>query len=455
MTAKTYTQQLPEEKIMDDLENKKEEVQQEEPQLDMNKLAMLKAKLKSQGQEEMPAKLVAKKQRSLKFGIVGSGQAGSNLSEAFYKLGYNAVAINTASQDLKHLEMPEENKVLLNHTIGGAAKERSIGRDAALSGKQEIFNLVKEKLSDTDINIFCTSLGGGSGSGSIEVIMDVLVETGKPLMVVAILPMVSEDVQTKSNSLNALAEVAKLTQSKKIANLVLVDNSKIEHIFSNVNQMEFFTVANQAIVEPLDMLNHLAAMPSKLKPLDPLEFTKILVDGEGLSTYGVMEVEQFEEETAIAEAVFSNLSGALLADLDIKQSKYVGYCVVAHPETWKKIPAGAINYANAIIQESAGLPQGVFKGVYSLDTVPQDVVKVYTIISGCGLPSNRITSLKTEIQELSKTVKAKEENRNLNLTLDTGANESVSAVQKVKDQIAKKNSAFGRFAGGVVDRRKG
>ena len=35
-----------------------------------------------------------KKDRSIVFGIVGSGQAGSRIAEAFYNAGYDAVAIN-------------------------------------------------------------------------------------------------------------------------------------------------------------------------------------------------------------------------------------------------------------------------------------------------------------------------------------------------------------------------
>src|SRR3990167_7028294 len=37
---------------------------------------------------------------SIKIGVTGSGQAGSRLAETFYNLGYLAIAINTARQDL-------------------------------------------------------------------------------------------------------------------------------------------------------------------------------------------------------------------------------------------------------------------------------------------------------------------------------------------------------------------
>jgi hypothetical protein len=38
--------------------------------------------------------------------------------------------------------------------------------------------------------------------------------------------------------------------------------------------------------------------------------------------------------------------------------------------------------------------------------------------------------------------------------LNTGVNETVSEAQKVREKIAAKSSAFGKFMGAVVDKRK-
>ena len=62
-------------------------------------------------------------------------------------------------------------------------------------------------------------------------------------------------------------------------------------------------------------------------------------------------------------------------------------------------------------------------------------------------------SLKKRPRNTPKPLEGKDEARNLNLQLDTGTNETVSAAQKVKDKMAAKSSAFGKLVGGVVDRR--
>lgn len=452
MGATTITEQTQSEAIIDDV-SQTEVIKEESVNLD--KLAALKAKSQAkQKEEKMASKIVQKKERSLTLGILGSGQAGSRIAEAFYKLGYDAVVVNTAMQDLKFIDIPDSNKLLLEYGVGGASKELSIGAAAAEAHREVISQLVHEKLGNVQVNVLCLSLGGGSGAGSCEVLVDLLSEMSKPLVVMTVLPMDTEDAQTKSNALVTLAKLASYAQNKKIANLMVVDNAKIESIYQDVNQMDFYSTANKAIVNTLDVFNTLSAMPSSTKALDPMEFSKLLIDGEGLTVYGEFTVENYAEDTAIAEAVINNLSNNLLAEgFDLKQSKYVGFMVAANKEVWSKIPAVSINYASSMVNDLCGSPNGVFKGIYVIDS-PNNVVTVYSMFSGVGLPESRVTQLKNETKELQEKVKNKDEGRKLTLNIDTGANETVTAAQKIKNQIAAKNSTFGKFVGGTVDKRK-
>lgn len=456
MPVKHSIQHDKPEEVIDDMTNENEtEVKPAEESVDTSKLAALKAKSQAKQQEsKVASKIVSKKERSLALGILGSGQAGSRIAETFFKLGYDAVVVNTAMQDLKFIDIPDSNKLLLEYGLGGAAKEIEIGKAAAEAHRGEIMQLVNEKLASSQVNVLCLSLGGGSGAGSCETLVDLLSELGKPLVVITVLPMDTEDAQTKSNALETLSKLAKLTQTKKVNNLIVVDNAKIEAIYHDVSQVEFYGVANKAIVDPIDVFNTLSSMPSSVKGLDPMEWGKLFTDGEGLTVYGELVVDNYAEDTAIAEAVVNNLNGNLLAGgFDLKQSRYVGVIIAANKEVWSKIPSSSITYAMAMVNDQCGTPKGVFKGIYTIDT-PDPVVKVYSIFAGLGLPESRVSQLKKEAHEHASTVKGKDEQRNLNLQLDTGTNETVSAAQKVKEKIAAKSSAFGKLVGGVVDRRK-
>jgi cell division GTPase FtsZ len=452
MPATSVTEQDQKEEVVDDVSTA--EVKPSET-VDVSKLAALKAKSQAKQEEsKMAAKIVSKKDRSIVLGVLGSGQAGSRIAEAFFKLGYDAVAVNTAMQDLKFIDIPDSNKLLLEYGLGGAAKETEIGRAAAEAHRGEILQLVNEKLQSSQVNVLCLSLGGGSGAGSCETMVDILSSLGKPLVVVTVLPMDTEDAQTKANALETLSKLAKATQTKKVNNLIVVDNAKIEAIYHNISQVDFYGIANKAIVEPIDIFNTLSSLPSAVKGLDPMEWGKLFTDGEGLTVYGELTIENYAEDTAIAEAVVNNLNGNLLAGgFDLKQSRYVGVIIAANKEVWSKIPSSSITYAMAMVNDQCGSPKGVFKGIYTIET-PDPVVKVYSMFTGLGLPESRITQLKKDTAALQQNVKGKDEQRNLSLNLDTGTNETVSAAQKVKEKIAAKSSAFGKLVGGVVDRRK-
>lgn len=416
-----------------------------------DELELLKQKL---GKKNMPVTIVETRKRSMNFGIVGTGQAGSRVAEKFYDLGYETVVFNTAQQDLAHIKLPEERKLLLQYGLGGAAKELDIGREAAESHRNEINDLVSKFLEDSHVNILCLSLGGGSGAGSVDTMVDVLQAQGKPIVVIAVLPMDSDDGQTKSNSLETLAKIAKLTQDRRVQSIIVVDNAKIESIYSEVSQLKFFELANEVIVEPIDMFNTLSAEDSPVKALDSTEWAKLLIDGEGLTIFGNLVVSNYEDETSIAEAVLNNLSNNLLAEgFDLTQAKYAGWIVAANEKVLDKIPQRALTFANSLVQEKVPGTKIVFRGVY-VTKDPEDNVKVYSCFSGLGLPTSRLDALKKEVATSFAHAKSKDETRNLSLNLDTGKNATISEAQKVKEKIAAKNSSFGKFMGRVTDKRK-
>lgn len=452
MTVTSTKEEVKKEEIVDDLESNNNQTLNNEG-VDSEVLARLKAK-RIKKEEDMPPKIVEEKTRSISIGVIGSGQAGGRLAACFYKLGYNAIAVNTAAQDLKFIELPEQNKLLLEYGLGGAGKDLEIGYAAAETYKDQINELVNKRLGNNQLLLLCTSLGGGSGAGSAEVLVDILANLGKPVAVITVLPQASDDAQTKHNALVTLSKFAKMAQNKLIDNLILVDNARIEAIYSDVSQMDFFDVSNKAIINPIDAFNTLSSQPSSVKGLDPTEFGKLFTDGGGLSIYGQMDVHNYEDVDALANAIIDNLDGTLLASgFDLKQSRYVGVIFAASKSVWDKIPQAATTYAMAMVNDACGTPRGVFKGIYVIDT-DEDVVKVYSMFSGLGLPEDRVQQLKTEAKERMAQTEVKDENRSLSLKLDAGEN-LVSEADRIRNRIQSKKSSFGKLHNNaVLDKRK-
>lgn len=436
-------------------------------QVDEEKLAKLKAraqqkreeeeaaKAELKQEEEVPPRIVEERQRSIRFGIIGSGQAGSRLAEQFFSLGYPAVAMNTAPQDLENIKIPETQKLLLDFGLGGAAKDLSIGHDAADAYRAAINNLVHKHLSDVHVFIFCTSLGGGSGAGSVEVVVDILSQIGKPVVVLTVLPKASEDAQLKHNAWQTLHKFTTMFNEGKIDNIITVDNAKIESLYSDVGPFNFYNVSNKAIVEPIDVFNTMSRRPDEgVKVLDSTEFGKLFIDGKGFTTYGTITVDDWEDnEMAIASAIVESLKGNLLASgFDIRQARYAGFMLVAPDSVWNKIPASALDFAQHMINDTCDSPLAVFHGIYREEG--EEVVKVYSMFSGLGLPEDRIAQLKAEAQQKMATAARKDDERKMQMKVDVGE-QTVNKVEEIKRKIKDKASSFNKLhVGSIQDRRK-
>lgn len=430
-------------------------IKEEKPELDPGVLAKLKNK---QEAKEEPMKAVAKRDRSLYFGIVGLGQAGSRVAETFYSLGYEACVFNTATQDLEHIQLPDKKKIFLPFALGGAGKELDNGRQAVEQNGQLILDKLNENFDDMqEMLILAVSGGGGTGSGGAEAIIGLMASLGKPLGVIYVLPMESEDALSKHNSVTTLSKLAKMASTDVITTLMVVDNSKIELIYPGLSKAEFWTTANNAIVEPLHLFNHLSAMPTQYDSLDSMDFGRVFTTGD-CSIFGMLEVQDYMETTAIAEAVIENLEAGLLAsDFNLKETRFGGYIVTASAGTLKRLPAVNIDYANHVISEACDSPSLV-RGVYEMD-MPDDIVRVYTMFSGLGLPSARIDSLKQQASKQMEVIREKEKTRADRMNVDYGPGNEVQAKsQEVHRMIQQKKSGFGKLTQNagkrIIDRRK-
>jgi hypothetical protein len=269
--------------------------------------------------------------------------------------------------------------------------------------------------------------------------------------------MDSEDTLSKHNAITTLSKLAKMASTDAIATLIVVDNSKIELLYPGLSKAEFWTTANNAIIEPLHLFNHLSSQPTKYESLDSMDYTKIFVGGD-CQIYGMIEVSDYMETTAIAEAIIENLEAGLLAsDFNLKETRLGGFIITGNSNVLSKLPAVNINYASHMISEVCDSPSLV-SGVYE-QPLEEDVVRVYTLFSGLGLPTARIENLRKEAEQKMNVLKEKEQNRTNKMTVSYGAGtDSQTKAQEVHKMIKQKNSNFGKITQSagrrIVDKRK-
>ena len=395
----------------------------------------------------------SQKQVAINLAVVGVGQAGSRIAEVFFNRGYNAGVINTSSQDLEYIKV--DNKLLLEGSLGGTGKDLDLGRQIFEENEDLCSKFIEDVLGSNDMMYLAVSGGGGTGSSCCDTIIPTMVSMGCPVGVIYILPKDTEDALSKRNSIETLSRLARMSTENMISNLVVVDNAKIEQIYGGLSQAKFWDTANDAIVEPLDIFNSLTATASRHTSLDPSDFAKIISCGD-CSVYGVVEVDNYMEETALAEAVIESLNSNMLAEgFDLKQTRVGGVIITGTKKVMDSLPAININYCYHMISDATN-NANIFQGVYDVHT-KSDSVKIYTWFACLGLPKTRIETLKKQSKELEELARSKEKSRASAMTLDLGKDMTTSVSDEINRKIKKKNSAFSKFQrgrGSIIDARR-
>lgn len=438
-----------------------EEDNSDSSEMDMDVLNKLNAKLNSiiakdeQKEEEM--QVVSQRSVSIEFAVVGVGQAGSRLAEVFHKKGYDVGVVNTSAQDLEFIQVADHQKLLLEGSLGGTGKDLDLGREIFDDSQDQIAEFLDPIIDGNNMVYVAVSGGGGTGSSSVDTMVTMLFEAGIQVGVIYVLPKATEDAQSKKNSIETLSRLAKMTVNKMVVNLIVVDNARIEQIYADLSQSKFWEVSNEAIIEPLHVFNTLTCTPSKFTSLDPSDFAKIIAAGN-CSTYGVIEVEDYMEETALAEAVISSLGGNMLASgFDLSQTRAGGVIITGPESALERLPALNINYCfHMISQQTNGA--SIFQGVYSTPS-EKDSIKIYSWFAGLGLPKDRVENLKRESEAQALLAESKEKNSAATMTLDFEEDQVNATSREINRKIKKKNSAFSRMQRSsgrtsLIDRRK-
>ena len=113
---------------------------------------------------------------ALTYAIVGAGQGGGRMAKAFYDMGYTkTIAVNTARSDLNGLDIPEEQKFLVDeYGEQGAGKDQAKAEAAIEKKEQEVFNKFREIFgTNVDRIMICLGVSGGSGGGTVNTLIKV------------------------------------------------------------------------------------------------------------------------------------------------------------------------------------------------------------------------------------------------------------------------------------------
>ncbi len=195
----------------------------------------------------------------MKLGLIGVGQAGGKLLDEFLAYDANtgstiirsAIAVNTASADLKGLEhVPREKRVLIGqsrvkgHGVGG---DNELGASIMEENIEEVQGAI-DTVADIDAFLVVSALGGGTGSGGSPVLIRRLQELyEEPVYALGVLPAGGEGGLYSFNAARSLRTVV-----READNLFLFDNDAWRETGESVDAA--YETLNEALVRRFGML---------------------------------------------------------------------------------------------------------------------------------------------------------------------------------------------------------
>lgn len=342
---------------------------------------------------------------ALKMGIIGSGQCGGRLAEAFQRLGYTkAISVNTTEQDVTKLE----NSVLfpIENMPGGAGKDMAKASEAFEAEKDKLYNLMARVFGDVDHILVCAGAGGGTGGGTIAGILDLAKRymryTGKDdpekrVGGIITLPSVGEAASptVASNAATVGRQLSKLADEKAISPLIVIDNDKILSLYPNLTMKAFYPTINNTVAQLFHVFNRISKQSSEYITFDATDFISVVQSG-GHLIMGVTTVPDYGSDTAISNALKTNLAKTLLAShFDLTTTTVAAVIVVAGQKIMDE-QAGLVDnieFGFATVANMTGNAM-VHRGIY-VDPVKESL-RVYTMLSGLAAPVKRYDRLKVE-----------------------------------------------------------
>ncbi|MGG0939200.1 tubulin-like doman-containing protein [Brevibacillus centrosporus] len=375
----------------------------------------------------------------VKYGFIGLGQGGGKIADTFAGIRnphtnepcYPVLCINTNMGDIDNLKnVDKNNRIALKgkEFEKGAGMDPAKGRLAVEANGEAVFEGIQRVLKDAEVIVVVASLGGGTGTGSLNMVIDVCADyVKKPVLAIVTLP--NTHVDENVNAFEALKELTpKLAEYRKdpdtddeyrvLENLIILDNKKIieEHLEAldkgdeEVKNISWDRYSNYKVASVLHEWNVTTTLESD-KTLDAEDYKNKLLFTGGVSTFAKKKINiqdnDLKSESDLINEIVSTYRGrnVLANGFDYKNdAKAFGLHIVMPKQKEQMLNTNTLEKIIKRIQEELpGVP--VYYGKSSWDSKH---VLVYTHLSLNGLPE-RAKKLKQESEELLRQQREREE----------------------------------------------
>lgn len=318
-----------------------------------------------------------------KIAFVAVGQAGGNIGRLLEEKGFSVLYVNTSKEDLNTLE-----QVKFKHHIAGGEgcnKDRHKAKKLIVDDFDNIASEIETKLKADMIFVIFAS-GGGTGSGAGPMLIDLLLDEGKAVGAITVLPSLEESVKSHINAYECFTELTAITGT---CACFILDNESGEKISLNCRFVDCFT----AFLEIPDKHTSIKGNIDKAEIMETLK-------AHGMA---VIAKEKAENSAEVIAAVENSFFAPLEADRAIK---YITISI-----------AGNVKIAD--LEKAIGTPIDNFQTFNDDETI--------CCASGLTYPQTRLEAIYEKVSAHKDLIK-----KNLAATREIGMKKDVNFLEEMK-----------------------
>ena len=145
-----------------------------------------------------------------RIGFVAIGQAGGNIGKLLESKGFSVLYVNTSQEDLDTLEGVKFTYHITNGE--GCNKDRNKAKNLVIEDYDNLANEIDTKLQ-VDMLFVIFASGGGTGSGTAPMLIDMLISDGKKVGAITVIPAENESIRSQINCYEAFNELVNIQGS--------------------------------------------------------------------------------------------------------------------------------------------------------------------------------------------------------------------------------------------------
>ncbi|QSO50115.1 FtsZ/tubulin family protein [Alicyclobacillus mengziensis] len=335
-----------------------------------------------------------------KFAFIGLGQYGGRQVEAFLKESheYVGVAVNTATNDLDGLvHVSEGNRLSLSGSSFGAGRTPEIAHEAIMRPEnvQAFAELTSKVTADADFIWLCAGLGGGTGTGVLQALLDHQATAMWPQNVglIVTLPRDDDGVIPKINAVRALQSISDAINAGLIGSVLIVDNDRFYKQFAEErNTGHWQDLSNEYVARTLHEANQIALKSGKAN-VDRKDLEKMFAT-PGCLALGAASIKRLELEDVYTTVRNSIGKGFFTTGYRLDEAMYYALCFTLD-EQGDKIRSS--QYERGLTQNLTQVFPHALDSYYGYYTGAQN--RILSIITGLGFPE-RVYQLQDKIKDV-------------------------------------------------------